>query len=67
MAEQGAEHLIFASLSGIDKEKARECVTLLKEKGFDLAVFKCDVSILEDVQRMVDESGTGCLSSEGQK
>jgi acyl transferase domain-containing protein/NADPH:quinone reductase-like Zn-dependent oxidoreductase len=57
MAEQGAQHLIFASPSGLEKEKARECVALLEEKGINVTVFKCDVAKLKDVERMVDESG----------
>lgn len=56
MAEQGARHLVFASPSGLEKEKAKECVTLLKEEGVDVVVFKCDVTKIADVKRMVTES-----------
>jgi NAD(P)-dependent dehydrogenase (short-subunit alcohol dehydrogenase family) len=56
MIEWGARNLIIASRSGLDKAKARECVELLKSRGANIAVFKCDVGNMEDVDRVVAES-----------
>jgi NADPH:quinone reductase-like Zn-dependent oxidoreductase len=56
MIKHGARNFIFASPSGLDKEKARDCVALLKARGAKVAVFKCDVSSITDLDRELDES-----------
>ncbi|KAL8792787.1 MAG: hypothetical protein Q9195_004600 [Heterodermia aff. obscurata] len=54
MVKHGARNLIFASPSGLDKEKAKEAVALLQEQGAKVAVYKCDVSNSEDVDRVLE-------------
>lgn len=58
MIKHGARNLIFASPSGLDKEKAKQGVALLKEQGAKVAVYKCDVSNIEDVDRVLDRCET---------
>ena len=55
MLKHGARNLIFASPSGLDKEKAKEGVALLKEQGAKVAVYRCDVSNIEDVDRILEQ------------
>ncbi|RYP74561.1 hypothetical protein DL769_003988 [Monosporascus sp. CRB-8-3] len=43
MAGNGAKNMIFLSRSGTDKPAAQECVQRLKDKGVNVAVYKCDV------------------------
>ena len=59
MVDRGARSLIFASPSGLDKEKARSGVALLKARGVTVAVFKCDVSSIAEVDGMLDECRKG--------
>ena len=54
MIKHGARNLIFASPSGLEKEKAKEGVALLKEQGAKVAVYNCDVSKIEDVDRVLE-------------
>jgi acyl transferase domain-containing protein/NADPH:quinone reductase-like Zn-dependent oxidoreductase len=54
MIEWGARNLIFVSPSGLDKEKAKECVEMLKDKGASVSVFKGDAAKLEDVDRVLE-------------
>ena len=56
MIKHGARNLIFASPSGLDKEKAKEGVALLRKQGAKVAVFKCDVSNTGDVDRVLEQS-----------
>jgi NADPH:quinone reductase-like Zn-dependent oxidoreductase len=56
MIKHGARNFIFASPSGLEKKKARDCVALLKARGAKAAVFKCDVSSITDLDRVLDES-----------
>lgn len=44
MTDNGARNLIFASRSGLAKQEARELVKELKERGFIVEVFSCDIS-----------------------
>ena len=57
MLEHGARHFIFASPSGADKEKSRETVALLKQRGAQVSVFKCDISNATDLDRLLEDSG----------
>ena len=57
MLEHGAKNFIFASPSGADKVKSRETVELLKDRGAQVSVFKCDISNAKDVDRLLEDSG----------
>ena len=56
MLKHGAKNFIFASPSGAEKQKAQEAVALLKDQGARLAVFKCDISNTEDLDRVLEQS-----------
>ena len=56
MLRQGARNFIFASPSGSEKHKAKETIALLKEQGAQVSVFKCDISNIEDVDRLLEHS-----------
>jgi NADPH:quinone reductase-like Zn-dependent oxidoreductase len=53
MLERGARNFIFASPSGLDKEKAKIGVKGLQDRGAKVAVFKSDVSNMDDVVLML--------------
>ena len=55
MLEHGARNLIFASPTGLDKTKAKDAVALLREQGANVAVYKCDVSKVGDVDRVLEQ------------
>ena len=57
MLEHGARHFIFASPSGADKEKARETIELLRQRGARVLVFKCDISNATDLDRLLEDCG----------
>lgn len=57
ISEHGASHFIFASPSGADKEKARETFTLLRQRGAQVSVFKCDISNATDLDRLLEDCG----------
>ena len=55
MLKQGARNFIFASPSGSEKQRAKETITLLKDQGARVAVFKCDISSITDLDRVLEE------------
>ena len=57
MLEHGARYFIFASPSGADREKSRETVALLKQRGAQVLVYKCDISNATDLNRVLEDSG----------
>lgn len=56
MFQHGAKNFIFASRSGSDKEASQETISVLRNKGAQVAVFKCDISNLDDLKRVLRES-----------
>ena len=56
MLEHGARNFIFASPSGADKEKSRETIALLRHRGAQVSVFKCDISNATDLDRLLEDS-----------
>jgi len=56
MSENGARNFIFASPSGSEKQKAKETIALLEDQGARVSAFKCDVSNLEDLDRVLENS-----------
>lgn len=56
MVLHGARNLIFASRSGLTKQSARDMVDGLKGKGVKVAVFKCDVSKVEELHTLLAQS-----------
>jgi NADPH:quinone reductase-like Zn-dependent oxidoreductase/ubiquinone/menaquinone biosynthesis C-methylase UbiE len=56
MIEWGARNFIFVSPSGLDKDKSREFVALLKERGAKVSVCKGDAANPEDVERVLKDA-----------
>ena len=56
MLRHGAKHFIFASPRGSAKQKAKETVALLKEQGAQVTVFKCDISRIDDLDQLLEQS-----------
>lgn len=44
MATKGVRHLIIPSRSGVSSQAASDVITMLREKGVNIATPKCDVS-----------------------
>lgn len=55
MLKQGARNFIFASPSGSEKQRAKEAITLLKDQGARVVVFKCDISNITDLDRVLED------------
>nr|ALQ32825.1 putative polyketide synthase [Fusarium dlaminii] len=55
MAERGAKHLIVPSRSGASSQTAAQLVAELTSRDVDIVAPKCDVSIREDVEVMLEE------------
>lgn len=53
MLKHGAKNFIFASPSGLDKQKSREVVTLLRNQGAHVSVFKCDISSTTGLEHLL--------------
>ena len=56
MLRHGARYFIFASPRGSEKQKAKETVALLKEQGAQVSVFKCDISRIDDLDQLLEQS-----------
>lgn len=53
MVKHGAKNLVFASPSGLSKEKARDTVNVLRNQGANVYVFGCDVSDMNQLKEVV--------------
>lgn len=56
MLKHGAKHLIFASPSGAEKQKAKEAIQLLTDQGAKVVVFKCDIGNIADLDHVLHQS-----------
>lgn len=56
LMDWGAKSLIFMSPSGKEKRKAKDAIADLEARGAKVFVFQGDVSKLEDVKRMLQQS-----------
>ncbi len=57
MLNHGARNFIFASRTGLDREKSRETVALLRDQGARTLVSRCDISKADDCDRLLRECG----------
>lgn len=57
MADHGARHILSLSRSGNKDEQSLSFIEELRVKGVELLVKQCDVSSLEDVSRLKQDSG----------
>ena len=55
MLSHGARNFIFASRSGLDRQKSRDTVALLKDQGARTFGSRCDISKADDFDRLLRE------------
>lgn len=58
MLNNGARNFIFASRSGLDRQKSRDTIALLRDQGARTFVSRCDISKADDVDRLLRECRT---------
>ena len=59
MLQNGARNFIMLSPSGLTKAKSREAVSMLQDRGARVAVFKCDIANISDLDTALEESSKG--------
>lgn len=57
MLNYGARNFIFAPRSGLDRQKSRDTVALLRDQGARTFVSRCDVGKADDFDRLLRECG----------
>ena len=57
MLNHGARNFIFASRSGLDRQKSRDTIALLRDQGARTFVSRCDISKADDFDRLLRECG----------
>ncbi|KAF9763871.1 hypothetical protein IL306_002970 [Fusarium sp. DS 682] len=69
MVDRGAKHLIVPSRSGATSQVAAQLLAELTSRGVDIIAPKCDISIREDVEAMLEDCARtmppvkGCINA----